>query len=167
MPFKIPAAHYGGDSLVRFQFKNGFFQQVLPGGTASAKEWAGQNAVAAYGSDQSNRCSIESIENSFPVIISHSHIRHNSAGKGKLPAGHGLSRRYELLENALVHVITERAISRPFGLFGGVPGAAHETLLSQAEEKNKLITDKCCFELKAGDSLIINTAGGGGWGKSS
>ena len=62
-------------------------------------------------------------------------------------------------------LITERRVSRPWGLDGGEPGAAGENWLLPGgdESRAERLPDKCTIQLKAGDVMRMLTPGGGGW----
>jgi N-methylhydantoinase B/oxoprolinase/acetone carboxylase alpha subunit len=65
-----------------------------------------------------------------------------------------------------VSLITERRVSRPWGIDGGEPGAVGENWLLPGgdDAKAERLADKCTIQLKAGDVVRILTPGGGGFG---
>jgi N-methylhydantoinase B/oxoprolinase/acetone carboxylase alpha subunit len=71
-----------------------------------------------------------------------------------------------MLENVMVSLITERRVSQPWGLAGGLPGAVGENWLLPGgdEALAERLGDKVTLRLKAGDVLRVLTPGGGGWG---
>jgi 5-oxoprolinase (ATP-hydrolysing) len=71
-----------------------------------------------------------------------------------------------MLEDVTVSLITERRVSRPWGLAGGEPGAPGENWLLPGgdERRAQPLADKCTLHLRAGDVLRMLTPGGGGWG---
>ena len=75
-------------------------------------------------------------------------------------------RELEALAPITVSLVTERRVSRPWGLDGGAPGAAGENwLLPGGDEKRaRRLLDKCTVTLAPGDVLRVLTPGGGGWG---
>ncbi len=77
-------------------------------------------------------------------------------------------RDLEMLEDVTVSLITERRVSRPWGLAGGEPGARGENWLLPGGDESKAepLLDKCTVHLHAGDVLRMLTPGGGGWGSS-
>ena len=89
-----------------------------------------------------------------------------SGGAGRFPGGDGLERDVEMLEDATVSLVTERRVSRPWGLDGGAAGAAGENwLLPEGDEdRAERLGDKCTVELHAGDVVRVRTPGGGGYG---
>jgi N-methylhydantoinase B/oxoprolinase/acetone carboxylase alpha subunit len=85
---------------------------------------------------------------------------------GEWPGGEGIERDLEMLEDVTVSLITERRVSRPWGVAGGGPGSVGENwLVPQGDEgRAKQLPDKCTIRMQAGDVLRMLTPGGGGWG---
>ena len=59
--------------------------------------------------------------------------------------GDGIERDLQVLEDCTVSLITERRVSRPWGLAGGEPGAAGENWLLPGgdESRAERLPDKC------------------------
>jgi N-methylhydantoinase B len=109
---------------------------------------------------------IEALERTFPLRVRRYRLRRGSGGAGRAPGGEGIERDLQVLEDCTVSLITERRASRPWGLWGGDPGAPGENwLLPQGDEdRAERLPDKCTIRLQAGDVLRMLTPGGGGWG---
>jgi N-methylhydantoinase B/oxoprolinase/acetone carboxylase alpha subunit len=109
----------------------------------------------------------EALERAFPMRVLRYRLRHGSGGAGYSPGGEGIERDLQVLDDCTVSLITERRISRPWGLWGGEPGATGENwLLPQGDEsRTERLPDKCTIQLKAGDVVRMLTPGGGGWGQ--
>ena len=73
-----------------------------------------------------------------------------------------------MLEDVTVSLVTERRVSRPWGLAGGEPGSPGENWLIPGGDDSSAtpLRDKCTVHMKAGDVLQIVTPGGGGWGRA-
>lgn len=112
---------------------------------------------------------IEALERTFPLRVLRYRLRKGSGGAGWAPGGEGIERDLEVLEDVTVSLITERRVSRPWGLNGGEPGATGENWILPGgfERLAKRLPDKCTIRLKAGDVLRMLTPGGGGWGKAA
>src|SRR3954469_3838392 len=93
-------------------------------------------------------------------------LRRGSGGAGLAPGDEGIERDLQMLEDVTVSLITERRVSRPWGLEGGEPGATGENwLLPEGDEaRAEPLPDKCTITMHAGDVLRMLTPGGGGWG---
>ncbi|WP_426573442.1 hydantoinase B/oxoprolinase family protein [Aquihabitans sp. McL0605] len=112
---------------------------------------------------------IEAFERAFPVRVRKYRLRRGSGGEGAAPGGEGIERDVEVLEAVTLSLITERRVSRPWGLAGGGPGAPGENWLLPAgdEARARRLPDKCTLELAAGDVIRMLTPGGGGWGQGA
>ena len=108
----------------------------------------------------------EALERAFPMRVLCYRLRQGSGGAGHSPGGEGIERDLQLLEDCTVSLITERRVSRPWGLWGGEPGAVGENWLLPGgdESRAERLPDKCTIQLKAGDVVRMLTPGGGGWG---
>ena len=100
------------------------------------------------------------METSYPVRIKQYAIRKDSGGTGLYKGGDGLVREFEFLKSANVTLLTERRLTPPWSLEGGLDGGCGQNLLN-----DKPLTPKICFDVKEGDRLTIKTPGGGGWGR--
>ena len=109
---------------------------------------------------------IEALERAYPLRVLRYRLRRGSGGAGFSPGGDGIERDLQVLEDCTVSLITERRVSRPWGLVGGEPGAPGENWLLPGgdEARAERLLDKCTIRLKAGDVLRMLTPGGGGWG---
>src|SRR5680860_1243427 len=109
---------------------------------------------------------VEALERAYPMRVRRYTLRRHSGGAGEHPGGEGIERELELAVDATVSLITERRVSRPWGLAGGEPGAPGENWLlpSGDETRAERLPDKCTIAVRAGDVLRILTPGGGGWG---
>jgi len=112
---------------------------------------------------------IEALERSYPMRVVRYRLRQGSGGAGLAPGGDGIERDLLMLEDVTLSLITERRVSRPWGLAGGEPGAAGENWLLPGgdEARATRLSDKCTIRLAAGDVLRMLTPGGGGWGRPS
>ena len=109
---------------------------------------------------------VEALERALPIRVRRYALRRGSGGAGASPGGDGIARELELLEPATLSLVTERRVSRPWGLDGGRPGAAGENwLLPEGDEaRARHLPDKCTVELAVGDVVRLLTPGGGGYG---
>jgi N-methylhydantoinase B/oxoprolinase/acetone carboxylase alpha subunit len=109
---------------------------------------------------------IEALERAFPLRVLRYRLREGSGGTGYSPGGEGIERDLQVLEDCTASLITERRVSRPYGLWGGAPGAPGENWLLPAGDESgaERLPDKCTIRLSVGDVLRRLTPGGGGWG---
>ena len=111
---------------------------------------------------------VEALERALPIRVLRYGLRRGSGGAGASPGGDGIERELELLEPATLSLVTERRVSRPWGLDGGEPGSPGENWLLPGGDASRAqrLADKCTVELGAGDVLRLLTPGGGGFGRS-
>ena len=106
----------------------------------------------------------EAMEYAYPMRVTRYSIRKGSGGEGKYRGGDGVIREIELLTDARVTVLSDRRITRPYGLGGGASGASGRTELIQDGAATEL-GGKESVTAKAGSRIRVESPGGGGWGK--
>lgn len=135
-------------------------------GSPRAAPKAGMSGVHT-GMTNSRNTPAEVLERTYPLRVLRYRIREGSGGAGWSRGGDGIERDLQMLEDVTVSLITERRVSRPWGLQGGEPGASGENWLLPGgdESRAERLPDKCTLRLQAGDVLRMLTPGGGGWGR--
>ena len=83
---------------------------------------------------------------------------------GRYQGGEGVVREYEFLSAATATINSERRLNAPYGLAGGGEGGRGRNRVIQAGEEFE-VGGKYTTRLEAGDRVIIETPGGGGWGE--
>jgi N-methylhydantoinase B len=108
---------------------------------------------------------IEAIEKDHPYMRVKAHeLITDSGGAGRARGGMGLRRIYEILEDDVeLAAYTDRMKHAPWGLEGGESGSSTRFELRRGGESTAL-PSKVNTTLRRGDVLVIETAGGGGYG---
>jgi len=110
---------------------------------------------------------VEMLEAEAPLRIDCYAVRQGSGGAGRHRGGDGVRRSYLLLEGRGTGSYRgERHVSQARGADGGGAGATQKATLERADGRVEPLSARARFEWQAGDRLVIETAGGGGWGKS-
>jgi N-methylhydantoinase B/oxoprolinase/acetone carboxylase alpha subunit len=137
------------------------------GGGQGARPWADGMSGVHTAMTNTADTPVEALERSLPMRVRRFALRRGSGGPGEHRGGDGIERELEVLEDAVVSLVTERRASAPWGLAGGGPGATGENWLLPGGDatRAKRLLDKCTVELRAGDVLRVWTPGGGGWGR--
>ena len=142
------------------------YYETVGGGQGGRSFRAGMSGVHTAMTNTKNT-PIEALERAFPMRVLRQRLRRGSGGAGVAAGGEGIERDLQLLVDATVSLITERRVSRPWGLAGGAPGTVGENWLLPGgdESRAERLPDKCTIGLQAGDVLRMLTPGGGGWGE--
>lgn len=164
MPEKIPAASQGTMNNVAMGCIDEAtgarwdYYETVAGGVGGGPNQPGLDAVHSHMTNTLNT-PIESLEMHYPLRVRQYSIRRGSGGKGKHRGGDGVRREYEFLAPAQISLLSERRLISPWGLAGGADGARGKNSLNGTE-----LPGKCSLSVTAGDRLLIQTPGGGGWG---
>ncbi len=140
------------------------YMEVVGGGWGASAGADGADVVDGYVGNCSN-VPVESLEQDFPfMLIDEYALRRGSGGAGKHRGGLGVRRVYRILEDEVAfNCYSDRFRIAPWGLFGGEPGATSRFLVERDGETSAL-PSKTNALLRRGDRLIVETAGGGGYG---
>lgn len=108
---------------------------------------------------------VEAVEAFYPIRFTSYTLRPDTGGPGKWRGGCGLERSWTLLAtSATLSIIAERTKIRPWGLLAGGSGALGEYLLKRQNGAVERLRAKCTVRIEQGDTVIIRTPGGGGYG---
>ena len=75
-------------------------------------------------------------------------------------------RTVEFLRPLTISLLTSRRNRRPYGLHGGDAGAYGINRLIRSNGESETLGSRVQVEVFPGDRLMIETPGGGGWGKA-
>jgi N-methylhydantoinase B len=140
------------------------YMEVVGGGWGASAGADGADVVDGYVGNCSN-VPVESLEADYPFMrIEEYSLRRGSAGAGEHRGGLGARRVYRILDDDVTfNSYSDRFKVAPWGLFGGQPGD-HSRFLVERDGQTITLPSKGNTLLKKGDRLIIETAGGGGYG---
>ncbi len=138
--------------------------ELLVGGSGATPRRDGVDVIDTDNSNCMNM-PVEALETEAPVRLHRFALRDGSGGDGRMRGGLGCVREYELLEGeAIVSHRGERHFHAAPGFAGGGDGAKARSTIVRASGSCEEIPSKAVTRLKAGDRLIVETAGGGGYG---
>jgi N-methylhydantoinase B len=168
LPERIPAASQG--SMNNFTVggtDNGqafVYYETIGGGHGAGPSGNGLSGRHSHMTNTHNT-PVEALEYALPMRVLEYGLRENSGGEGLHRGGDGIRRRYEFLAPGTVTINSERRIRAPYGLNGGKPGQKGENVFIQKRDgSTAILGGKSTFRVEAGDQVILNTPGGGGWG---
>jgi N-methylhydantoinase B len=110
----------------------------------------------------------EAIESQAPLRVERVAVRTGSGGAGRHRGGDGVQRVYRLLHGSgSISYRGERHGIAPQGAAGGEPGACAAARIERADGRVEHLPAKARVQWSAGDRLVIETAGAGGWGPAT
>lgn len=109
--------------------------------------------------------SIEATEEHLPVRILSTGYRQNSGGSGNRRGGDGVTKIIEVLENGEMTWAISPPKSKPEGMMGGKAASPAEIFIQSPGQTKKKLELTGRLPVKANDHIIMNSAGGGGYGE--
>jgi N-methylhydantoinase B len=156
----IPVPAQGQGTMNNLTFGNaGFtYYETIAGGQGACPNADGPSAVHVAMSNTLNT-PIEALELAYPLRVERYALRLGSGGQGRHWGGDGVIREITALEPCRVSIVSERRARGPAGTRGGQPGEPGRNLVD-----GDLVPAKVSRALAAGQSVTIETPGGGGFG---
>jgi N-methylhydantoinase B len=159
-PERIPAASGGTMNNVAFGTPVWGFYETIGCGMGARPDRPGVSAVQTHMTNTRNT-PVEAMERALPVRVTATTVRRGSGGAGRRRGGDGLIREFVFLDDVTVCVISDRRLTRPYGLRGGAPGKPGVNRVN-----GKPVPGKFTTALRPGERLRVETPGGGGYGKA-
>ena len=159
----VVAGSQGTMNNFTFGTKDWGYYETICGGAGAGPDFDGASAVHTHMTN-TRITDPEVLERRYPVILREFSIRRGSGGQGKNVGGDGVRRVVEFREPMSVGILSERRTTRPYGLNGGEPGESGRNSLER-DGKITELAGHAKVDVKAGDAIIIDTPGGGGYGE--
>ncbi|MBO9465089.1 hydantoinase B/oxoprolinase family protein [Tropicibacter sp. R15_0] len=152
-------------TMNNFVYGNNVYQnyETICGGTGAGDGFHGTSAVHSHMTN-TRMTDPEVLETRFPVRVDEFSIRQGSGGDGEFRGGNGIIRRLTFNEAMTVTTLTSHRVVPPQGAQGGVPGATGENSVHRACGAIEILDGNDQTELAPGDSFVMKTPGGGGYG---
>jgi len=124
----------------------------------------GVDAIQAHMTNTLNT-PIEVLERTFPLRVTRYEYADDTAGAGRYRGGSGLVRALQVRAGtATISLLAERHAVHPHGASGGGDGATGSHALIAADGTARALPAKTTLQVNAGETLVVQTAGGGGYG---
>lgn len=159
----VMAAAQGTMNNLSFGNNNHQYYETIGGGSGAGSGFAGASAVQTHMTN-SRLTDPEVLESRFPVRVECFEIREGSGGAGRYRGGDGVRRRLRFLEPMEVMILANRRRVPPYGCAGGSPGAPGRNWLERASGEIVPLGSCDRVQARAGDMVVIETPGGGGYG---
>jgi 5-oxoprolinase (ATP-hydrolysing) len=162
----VLAGAYG--TMTNFTFGNDQYQyyETISGGSGAGPGFDGTSVVQCHMTN-SRLTDPEVLEFRYPVRVDSHTINRGTGGKGKWHGGDGADRRIRFLESMTAGVLANYRKNRPHGCDGGEPGAAARNWVERNDGSREEFGHICEVQMNRDDVFVIQTPGGGGYGKVS
>ncbi len=140
------------------------YYETIAGGAGAGPGFAGASAVQTHMTN-SRLTDPEVLETRFPILLEEFSIRRGSGGTGAWSGGDGTTRRVRFLEPLRANILSNHRRIAPFGLSGGGDGAVGSNRIERADGGTETLPAVASADMVPGDVFVIETPGGGGYGK--
>lgn len=169
MPGRVPAASSGTMMNVMMggineEGKYWAYYETIGGGNGARPNGPGISGIHSNMTNTLNT-PVEVAEMEYPLEFTANKIREGSGGAGRYRGGDGIIRSYRVRVPSTISIIGERFIVPPWGLDGGGPGKPSSVVVV-SKGRRRQMPGKFTIDLDAGDEVIIETPGGGGYGST-
>jgi 5-oxoprolinase (ATP-hydrolysing) len=150
-----------------FTFGNARHQyyETICGGSGAGPGFAGTDAVHTHMTN-TRLTDPEILEWRFPVLLEDFALRRGSGGAGQWRGGDGTVRRIRFREAMTAAILASHRQVPPYGLEGGGSGVPARNWVERADGSREEFGGTHAIEMKPGDVFVIETPGGGGYGKA-
>jgi 5-oxoprolinase (ATP-hydrolysing) len=161
----VMAASQG--TMNNFTFGNARYQyyETVAGGSGAGPGFDGADVVQTHMTN-SRLTDPEVLEWRFPVLLESFAIRAGSGGRGRNRGGNGALRRVRFLEPMTAAILSGHRLVAPHGMAGGEPGKPGHNAVERAGGARAELGPFDQAEMAAGDVFVIETPGGGGYGRA-
>ena len=161
----VMAAAQGTMNNFTFGDERRQYYETICGGSGAGPDFDGTDAVQTHMTN-SRLTDPEVLEARYPVVVESFAIRRGSGGEGTHRGGDGVVRKIGFREPMTVTLLSNRRRVPPFGLEGGQPGALGAARVERADGGVEPMAATDLVRVGAGDAIVIETPGGGGWGRT-
>jgi len=164
--FGVMAAAQGTMNNLTFGNADYQYYETICGGSGAGPDFDGTDAVHTHMTN-SRLTDPEVLEWRFPVRLERFEIRAGSGGDGAHRGGNGVVRAIRFLEPMTVSILSGRRRVPPYGMAGGQPGQVGRNWIERRDGTREALGATARCEVRAGDMVVIETPGGGGYGVAS
>lgn len=169
VPERVPAASASVSTMLAFGGKRAdgsafIVSELVAAGTGASLKSDGVDCLQTDGSNSMN-LPLESLGMDAPIRVVSFGLRQDSGGAGRYRGGLGVRKEYEFQADDIRFTYRgERHFTQARGSHGGQPGAVARATIHRADGRREEIRSKIVTTVHRGDRLVVETAGGGGFG---
>ncbi|MEU2380552.1 hydantoinase B/oxoprolinase family protein [Streptomyces misionensis] len=162
----VQAEGSGTMNNVTFGNEHHQYYETVASGSGAGDGFPGADVVQTHMTN-SRLTDPEVLEWRLPVRLEEFAVRHGSGGAGTWRGGDGAVRRIRFLEPMTVSALSQHRRMPPYGMAGGAPGALGANRVERADGTVTDLGGSGSTDVGPGDVLVIETPGGGGYGRPS
>jgi 5-oxoprolinase (ATP-hydrolysing) len=140
------------------------YYETICGGSGAGPDHDGTDAVQTHMTN-SRLTDPEILESRFPVRIEQFCLRRGSGGGGQHRGGDGVIRDITFLAPMQANILANRRAVPPSGLCGGGDGLPGVNRVVRRNGEVEALPACATVAMDAGDRFIVETPGGGGFGR--
>ena len=169
LPGEMPVAGHGSMNSITFggwderRGRAFNYYETVGGGGGGNPYGPGADAMHTHMTNTLNT-PVEALEMAYPLRVLEYAVRDGSGGHGAHPGGEGTRRIWQALAPCTVSLLADRRLNAPWGAHGGGAGTPGRDRILRRGGEELPLPAKGSVRLEAGDVVIVETAGGGGWG---
>ncbi len=141
------------------------YYETIGGGVGAGPGFTGRSAVHQHMTN-TKITDPEDLEFRYPVRLHRFAIRHESGGNGVWRGGDGIIREMEFLSPVQFTILSQHRVEAPYGMEGGEAGKTGKQFLKLQNGQIVPLSGIDSRNLAAGERIVIETPGGGGWGST-
>lgn len=136
------------------------------GGWGATDSADGMSATVCINDGDTHNQPVEAMEAKYPAVADEYRLRPDSGGPGRFRGGLGTSRSLRLLTETKINSFIERTKCAPWGVAGGKDALPNRIRVRRADGTEVTFPNGKVdgLPLAEGDSYIVETGGGGGFG---
>ncbi|KAG4442364.1 hypothetical protein IFR05_002142 [Cadophora sp. M221] len=142
------------------------YYETICGGSGAGDGWHGTSGVHTNMTN-TRITDPESLERRYPVVLRKFSLRPDSGGDGQYRGGDGVVRDVEFRIPMTASILSERRSFAPYGMNGGDDAARGLNQWVRKNGRTINLGGKNSVAVVAGERVVINTPGGGGYGPKS
>ncbi|MEU6595578.1 hydantoinase B/oxoprolinase family protein [Streptomyces flaveolus] len=162
----VQAEGSGTMNNVTFGNERHQYYETVASGSGAGDGFPGADVVQTHMTN-SRLTDPEVLEWRLPVRLEEFAVRRGSGGAGRWRGGDGAVRRIRFLEPMTVSTLSQHRRVPPYGMAGGAPGALGANRVEHADGTVTDLGGSGSADVGPGDVLVIETPGGGGYGRPS
>jgi 5-oxoprolinase (ATP-hydrolysing) len=163
---RLAACSQGTMNNVLFGDPRFGYYETIGGGAGAGPGFHGAGGVHCHMTN-TRITDVEVLEQRHGVRVERFALRRGSGGEGRYRGGDGIVRALRFLAPVSVSVLGQHRIVPPYGLEGGGPGRRGAQRIERAGGEIVTLPGAATCEASAGDLLVIETPGGGGYGPAA